>query len=157
MHTSQICNISTGELFKLVWEVEHKQNNYKPNTFYLSQECAVQAHSPLKGFTCIIILILLCLLVSRLLTACKILLQLGLAAVPDVSVRGEREMSKHLSDHHGAHAGATSNRATSPCQFRLLFKAQSGTTQWTPLLTKTLQICFVFSTLLCMCKSKHKR
>lgn len=68
-----------------------------------------------KGFTCIIIIILFCLLVFRLLTACKILLQLGLAAVPDVSLRGEREMSKHLSDHHGAHAGATSNCATSPC------------------------------------------
>lgn len=68
-----------------------------------------------KGFTCIIILILFCLLVSRLLTACKILLQLSLAAVPDVSARGEREMSKHLSDHRGAHAGATSTRASSPC------------------------------------------
>lgn len=69
----------------------------------------------LKGFTCIIIIILFCLLVSRLLTGCKILLQLSLAAVPDVSLRGEREMSKHLSDHHGAHAGATGNGATSPC------------------------------------------
>lgn len=68
-----------------------------------------------KGFTCIIIIILFWLLVSRLLTACKILLQLGLAAVPDVFLRGEREMSKHLSDHHGAHAGATSNSASSPC------------------------------------------
>ena len=73
-------------------------------------------HRPMvKGFTCIIILMLFCLLVSRLLTACKILLQLSLAAVPDVSPRGEREMSKHLSDHHGAHAGATSNSASSPC------------------------------------------
>lgn len=35
-------------------------------------------------------------------------------------------MSKHLSDHHGAHTGATS-----PCQFTLVFKAQSGTAQWT--------------------------
>lgn len=64
---------------------------------------------------CIIIIILFCLLVSRLLTACRILLQLVLAAVPDVSVRGEREMSKHLSDHHGAQAAATSNTATAPC------------------------------------------
>lgn len=148
MHTSNNCN----KQILLIWEVRHKLNDYKQNTFYISK-CVVQANHLLKGFTCIIIIILFCLLVSRLLTACKILLQLGLAAVPDVSLRGEREMSKHLSDHHGAHAGATSNSATSPCQFSLLLKAQSVTTQWKPLLTKTLQISF--SALYCTCARQN--
>lgn len=93
-----------------------KYNNSQNTFLHLPKICS---KGLLKDFTCIIIIILFCLLVSRLLTACKILLQLGLAAVPDVSLRGEREMSKHLSDLHGAHAGATRNQTllvSSPLQ-----------------------------------------
>lgn len=107
------------------------------NAFQSPGAAAAQTHRPPRSFPCIIIIIILfCLLVPRLLTGCKILLQLGLAAVPGVSVRGEREMSKHLSDHRGAHAGATGNCATSPCQLRLLQEAQSGTAQRTSLLAR---------------------